>query len=203
MSLSLPPKSAIRCDDHTAEYVHGQLTSVIAGHPKATTTYRFYEELDSWLGPWGQSGYPIGYGKFYNIAFSNNKSLTANPTTRQWVWRATILLQEALRDYVVGRIRDGSLPTLTEPQLRRAAFDSHPRAYYRGGLSTVAVVAPVLILVVATIPGAEFSPTSSNCVLSIEQALVTTGLVVSRAMAELPRLWRGDPVSPPLVRYAG
>jgi hypothetical protein len=203
MSLSLPPRSAIRCDEHTAEYVHGQLTSVIAGHPKATTTYRFYEELDSWLGPWGQSGYPIGYGKFYNIAFSNNKSLTANPTTRQWVWRATILLQEALRDYVVGRIRDGSLPTLTEPQLRRAAFDSHSRAYYRGGLSTVAVVAPVLILVVATIPGAEFSPTSSNCVLSIEQALVTTGLVVSKAMAELPRLWRGDPVSPLLVRYAG
>lgn len=38
MSLSLPPKSVIRCDASTTQQVHGQLTSVIAGHPQATTT---------------------------------------------------------------------------------------------------------------------------------------------------------------------
>lgn len=180
MGLLLPPKSVLRCDEQTAQSVHEQLTSVIAGHPQATTTYRFYEEVDSWLGPWGQSGYPIAYGKFYNIAFSNNQNLMANPTAKQWVWRTTIFLQEALRDYIVKRIRDGSLPTLTEPQLRQAAFDSHPRAYDSGGLATLVLVAPELILVVATIPSAEFSPTSSNFSATVRQVFVTLGLVAPR-----------------------
>jgi len=180
MSLSLPPKSVIRCDADTAQYVYHQLTSVIAGHPQATTTYRFYEELDTWLGPWGQRGYPIGYGKFYNIAFSNNLSLDANPITRQWVWRTTIFLQEALRDYVVRRIRDCSLPRLTEQELRQAAFDSHPQAYDRGGLATVVLVAPDLIPVVATIPAAEFSPTSVNFDRTVEQVFVTLRLVLPK-----------------------
>jgi transposase len=78
MPLSLPPKSMIRCDAKTAQLVHDQLTSVIAGHTQATTTYRFYEELDVWLGPWRQQGYPIAYGKFYNVAFSTNEKLMAD-----------------------------------------------------------------------------------------------------------------------------
>jgi len=175
MSLPLPPRSVIRLDTQTAQYVHEQLTSVIAGHAQATTTYRFYEELDSWLGPWGPRGYPIGYGKFYNIAFTTNPKLMANPTTQQWIWRTTILLQEALRDYIVARIRDGSLPSLTEPQLRQAAFDSHPRAYDQGGLATVVLVAPELIPVIATIPGAEFSPTSVNFSPTVQQVFITLG----------------------------
>src|SRR5829696_8730772 len=101
MPLPLPPKSAIRSDAKTAQLVHDQLTSVIAGHAQATTTYRFYEELDAWLGPWRQQGYPIAYGKFYNVAFSSNEKLMANPKASDWVWRTTIKLQEALRDYVV------------------------------------------------------------------------------------------------------
>ncbi|HHJ17282.1 MAG TPA: hypothetical protein ENJ80_11355 [Gammaproteobacteria bacterium] len=180
MSLSLPPKSVIRCDEETAQSVHEQLTSVIAGHPQATTTYRFYEEIDSWLGPWGQSGYPIAYGKFYNIAFSGNQQLMANPAARQWVWRTTIFLQEALRDYIVRRVRDCTLPALTEAELRQAAFDSHPRAYDRGGLATLVLVAPELIPVIATIPAAEFSPTSSNFSATVRQVFVTLGLVVPR-----------------------
>ena len=180
--LPLPPKSIIRCDDATAQYVHDMLTSVIAGHPQATTTYRFYEELDNWLGPWGKGGYPIGYGKFYNIAFSSNQNLMANPITKQWVWRTTIFLQEALRDYVVMKIRDCSLPSLTEPQLRQAAFNSHPQAYDRGGLATVVLAAPELILVIATIPGAEFSPTSQNFSPTIQQVFTTLGLVAPKVI---------------------
>lgn len=182
MSLSLPPKFIIRCDTNTARYVYDQLTSVIAGHPQATTTYRFYEELDNWLGPWGQQGYPIGYGKFYNIAFSNNQRLQANPTTKEWVRRTTILLQEAVRDYLIGKIRDCSLPGLTESQLRQAAFDSHPQAYDRGSLAKVALVAPELILVIATIPLTEFPPTSIDWGTTIKQIFNTLDLVAPKVI---------------------
>lgn len=182
MSLSLPPKSVIRCDASTTQQVHGQLTSVIAGHPQATTTYRFYEELDSWLGPWGQRGYPIGYGKFYNIAFSTNEKLMANPTAKQWVWRTTVLLQEALRDYVVSKVRDCAISSSTEPQLRQAAFGSHPRAYDRGGLATVALTAPELIPIIATIPLAEYSPTSPNFDATVKQVFDTLGRVLPKAI---------------------
>lgn len=80
-------------------------------------------------------------GKFYNIAFSNNEHLDDDPQARDWVWRTTILLQEMLRDYVVGRIRDCTLPTLTEAELRQTAFDSHPQAYDHGGLARLMLVA--------------------------------------------------------------
>lgn len=128
---------------------------MIAGHAQATATYRLYEEIDVWLGPWGQQGYPIAYGKFYNVAFTTNEKLMANPKARDWVWRTTILLQEALRNYVVGRIRDCTLPAITEVELRRAAFESHPAAYDMGGLAMLTLVAPELVPVIATIPSRE------------------------------------------------
>ena len=122
---------------------------------QATTTYRFYEELDFWLGPWGQNGYPIAYGKFYNVLFTTNPKLDSNAQARQWVWQTTIFLQEALRDFAVSTVRDGSIRTLTEARLRQAAFDSHPSAYDRGGLAMVALTAPEMIRVIATIPSAN------------------------------------------------
>lgn len=173
MPLALPPKSAIRCDAQTAQLVHDQLTSVIAGHAQATTTYRFYEELDVWLGPWGQQGYPIAYGKFYNVAFTSNEKLKAHPNARDWVWRTTILLQEALRDYVVRRVKSCTLPSLTEGELRSAAFNSHPAAYDMGGLALLTMVAPELIPVIATIPGREFSPASENFTATVRQFFET------------------------------
>src|SRR6266852_656117 len=173
MSLPLPPKSISRCDAATAQFVSDQLTSVIAGHPQATTTYRFYEEVDTWLGPWGNRGYPIAYGKFYNVAFTSNQKLMANASTKQWVWRAGIRLQEALLYFLVGRVRDCTLPSLTEPELRQAAFDSHPGAYDQGGLATVVLVAPELVPIIATIPAAEFLPTSENFGATWNQVVVT------------------------------
>jgi hypothetical protein len=181
MALDLPPKAILRCDQPTADRVHATLTSVIAGHPQATTTYRFYEEVDAWLGPWGPTGYPIGYGKFYNVQFTTNPHLQANPTTRQWVWRTGIALQEALRDYIVGRIRDGSLPSLTEAELREAAFDSHPAAYDRGGLAMVVLAAPELVPIVATIPAAEFVPTSRDFGPTVEQVFLTAARIAPQA----------------------
>src|SRR5262249_44965808 len=124
MILNLPPPIFITPDPPSVRSVHDQLTSVIAGHAQADPTYRLYEELDAWLGPFGQEGYPIAYGKFYNVAFTSNKKLMADAEAREWVWRTTIRLQESLRDYVVGRARDGTLGYLTERQLREAAFAS-------------------------------------------------------------------------------
>jgi hypothetical protein len=173
MALPLPPKSALRCDAKTAQLVQDLLTSVIAGHAQATTTYRFYEELDLWLGPWGQQGYPIAYGKFYNVAFTGNEKLMANAKARDWVWRTTILLQEALRDYVVGRVRNCTLAAIREAELRAAAFNSHPAAYDMAGLTMLAMVAPELMHIIATIPGREFSPMSENFTATITQVLET------------------------------
>jgi hypothetical protein len=177
MALSLPSKSALGSDANAATLVYDQLTSVIAGHAQATTTYRFYEELDTWLGPWGAQGYPIAYGKFYNLAFSGNQKLMADAKARDWVWRTTILLQEALRDYVVQRVKDGTLARITEAELRQAAFESHPAAYDSGGLAMLALVAPELIPIVGTIPLREFCPASDNFDASVAQVLATVGRI--------------------------
>ena len=141
----------------------------MVGQPDAASSYAFYEELDRWLGPWGESGYPIGYGKHYSLAFTTNRHLMRNPTARRWVWKTARLLQEALLDFVLGRMAAGTLEALTEPELRAAAFASHPRAYDRAGLAMVALVAPELIPVIATIPLAELDPRSDNFTLSVQQ----------------------------------
>lgn len=178
MPFPLPPKDKIRSSTKEIAHVHEVLTSEIAGHAKATTTFLFYEDLDAWLGPWGEAGYPISYGKFYNVAFSNNARLMANPVTRNWVWNTTILLQEALRDFIVKRVRAGTLAKLTEAELREAAFATHPKAYVEGGLTRVAAIAPELLPVVATIPSAEFSPRAANFGATVAQVIKTAVMLV-------------------------
>jgi len=182
MALSLPPKSQIKCDAQTVRIVYNELTSVIAGHPKATTTYRFYEELDAWLGPWGDKGYPIAYGKFYNRKFTENEKLMANPVTNKWVRKTTVYLQEALRDYVVDRVRNCTISNLTEQQLRTAAFNSHPKAYDDGGLANVVLYAPELIPYIMVIPSKEFLPSSPNFTPSVKQVFSTLGLVTPKVL---------------------
>jgi hypothetical protein len=98
------------------------------------------------------------------------------------VSRTTIKLQEGLRDYVVGRFKSGTLAKITEPELRKAAFDSHPMAYTDGGLATVTLVAPELLDVIVTIPGKEFSPWSANFKSSVQQAFSTLDLVAPRVV---------------------
>ena len=75
--------------------------------PQSIEPWTFYEEVDNFLGPWGNSGYPIGYGKYYCVAFNSNEKLRANPQTADWIRRTTIVLQEALRDFIMIR---GSRP---------------------------------------------------------------------------------------------
>src|SRR5262249_47734576 len=140
--------------------------------PGAATTYQFYEEVDYWLGPWGKTGYPIGYGKKYNILFSMNPPLNRDlKHGRPWVQQTTLLLQKAMKEFLVSQVSSGGIAKLTEPILRAAAFDSHPKAYLDGGLLDVAENSPELIPVIMTIPYAEFNPSSPNFRATIIQII--------------------------------
>ncbi|MGH7467965.1 MAG: hypothetical protein ACRENP_08265 [Longimicrobiales bacterium] len=182
MALSLPPAKLMRAGKDNADLVHNELTKVMAYRAGAPSTYSFYEEIDTWLGPWGNKGYPLGYGKFYNMAFSENEKLAANPVTRDWLRNTTVRLQELLRDWIVGQVRAGAIHLMSEASLRKAAFDSHPVAYTESGLATVALVAPELIPIIVSIPGAEFHPKSKNFGRTIDQIVQTIGRVAPQVL---------------------
>lgn len=80
-----PPKKDSEPTPSNVQKLEQWLTSIIAGHPGAKHTYTFYEEIDKYLGPWGVDGYPIGYGKRYNIRFTSDhhyRKLRLNRTPR-------------------------------------------------------------------------------------------------------------------------
>ena len=182
--LHPPPKTARPSPERIAA-LRAWLTAHVAGHPLAVNTYTFYEVIDQYLGPWGATGYPLAYGKRYNVLFTSNATLMADPVAQAWVWRTTIILQEALITFIVSRFADGTLGTLTEAELREAAFDSHPMAYTAGGLARLAAVAPTLIPVIASIPRTEFSPTSPNFRASLTQVASTATMVVPQTLGIL------------------
>lgn len=170
MALPLPPRAS--CTPADAARVDMLLDSVIAYRPAATTTYQFYEEIDAWLGPWGASGYPIGYGKKYNLLFTSNPPLNRDLNYgKKWVEKTTVYLQEAIKAYVVSRVRMGTIDRLTEAELRAAAFDSHPDCYLRAGLLDVVEHSPELFFVILTIPIAEFNPSNPNFKATIRQII--------------------------------
>jgi hypothetical protein len=192
MSPKLPPKNLLKADAQSVKQVADQLTTVIAGHAQAKQPYTFYEEIDKWLGPWGDNGYPIGYGKFYCIAFNSNPKLSANSSTRDWVQSTTVFLQKAILDYITGRQRLGTLGKITEPELRDAAFASHAKAYTDGGLAKVALVAPELLPIIGLIPKREFKysllalVTNGPMALSTDPTLRQVVETIMRVSAQLP-----------------
>jgi hypothetical protein len=200
MPLSLPAKTAEPTPENVRALYDG-LTSVIAWHLEAIEPWTFYEELDRYLGPWANKGYPIAYGKFYCIAFNTNEKLMANAQTAAWVRNTTIKLQEPLRDFVVAQFRKGTLPKLTEGELRRFAFSIHPAAYDSGGLAMVTIVAPELIPVITTIPAAEFDPRSDNFGPTIKQ-VVKTALLVSKRITGISLGAMAGPAHSGLLRHA-
>src|SRR5262249_17931885 len=178
--LGIPPKNAPATQKNIDALYNG-LTSVIAGHPQASDPWTFYEVIDDYLGPWGAVGYPLGYGKFYCVAFNSNPKLSANPSTRRWVEKTTLQLQTALRDFIVARFRAGTLRVITEAELRSAAFASHAQAYADGGLAMVSLVAPELVPIIVQIPIREFVPYSGNAKATWKQVFETLELVAPRA----------------------
>jgi hypothetical protein len=180
--LDLPSKQS-NPTPQNVQAVRNGLTARIAGHPQAIEPWTFYEFIDQYLGPWGSSGYPIGYGKFYCFAFTSNEKLQDDPVTRDWVQRTMVKLQEGLRDYIVGRYQQGTLGSITEPELRQAAFATHAAAYTDGGLALVVATAPELLEVVVSIPGKEFLPGSGNVTATWKQVLETAVMVTPRVGA--------------------
>lgn len=183
------------------------LNSIVMGHPGAINTYTFYEEIDKYLGPWGINGYPIGYGKKYNILFSQNAKLKSNPTTASWVWKTGVLLQEYLRDYILNKYKNGELKRLIEAdmienELREAAFKSHPIAYTKGGLTMVILIDPAITRKIASIPALEFVPFSGTSIASWAQAVHTAAIVTPEAAglmlyhAAVPRVVKLQHVKP-------
>ncbi len=199
-NIQLPSKNA-PATQANARILENSLTSVIAGHAQAVNPWTFYEVIDGYLGPWGANGYPIGYGKKYCMLFSSNAKLRANPTTNAWVWRTTILLQEMLRDFIVSRFKAGTLGTLTEAELRRFAFDTHPLAYTRGGLTLVVIVDPLLTSEVALIPKAEYVPTSPSFIPTLRQVFVTGAIVGNQGTGTILATLAG-PAHSGLLSYA-
>ena len=74
--------------------MYDQLTSVIIGRPMAVQPYTFYEEIDAWLGPWGQNGYPLAYGKFYAAAFNSDILKDSPAMQKQFELRFGTLLRD-------------------------------------------------------------------------------------------------------------
>ena len=182
-----PPEKDSKPTDENIQKLDQWLTSIIAGHPGATRTYTFYEEIDKYLGPWGNGGYPIGYGKKYNILFTSDPSLRTDIYVQQWVWKTTIKLQEELKNFIVKAYRDRRLypmdknywtPLILKERLKDAAFNSHSKAYVSGGLTIVAIVSPDMIQHIVSIPRKEFSPLSSNFKASVKQVLETIEKIV-------------------------
>lgn len=199
MNLKLPPKSAVATQENIKALTDG-LTSVIAGHPGAIQMWTFYEVLDEYLGPWREQGYPIGYGKYYCIAFNGNEKLARNPQTKEWVRATTVTLQEQLRDFVVTRFRAGRLAQVSEAELRAFAFSTHPKAYVQGGLTMVALVAPEMIPTIASIPAAQFNPASENFGATIREVFATLEIVLPQAAGTL--IAAAMPVHSGLLRTA-
>lgn len=171
MTYKLPEKA--KCKPSDAPAIEKYLRSIVAYQPKALTTFQFYEVIDAWLGPWGEAGYPIGYGKKYNIAFTTDPSLNtpARWVSAKWVRETTVNLQLPLIVLIVARVKAGTIRTLDEKTLRQAAFASHPKAYLDAGLIDVASYEVESIPRILLIPYAEFNPTNPSFKATIVQVI--------------------------------
>jgi hypothetical protein len=189
MSFALigsPPEKTAKATPENVAALDTWLGSIVAF--RALTHHRpwtFYEQLEAYLGPWGANGYPLSYGKKYCQLFFHDEVLRNSPAACAWVHRTLILLQLALKEFVLKRFRAGTLGSVSAAELEQAAFDSHPLAYTEGGLPRVVMLDPLLTLYVASLPAAEFNPLSKNFASTIKQVVLTSAISVPRCMAML------------------
>ncbi|MEY4510282.1 MAG: hypothetical protein RLZZ450_2404 [Pseudomonadota bacterium] len=174
---SPPAKDAPPTADNLAK-LDGWLAALIAFREPNQDPWHFYDAIDHYLGPWGLDGYPIAYGKKYCQRFWSHAPLQASAAGRAWVCRTLVLLQLELKQFIVERFRQGNLAELTAPELKRAAFISHPRAYTEGGLAMLFMLSPLLVGHIVAIPGVEFVPWSPDFDLTVWQAATTSLLLV-------------------------
>jgi hypothetical protein len=183
----IPPPPVAKTSAPTPQNVKALdqwLTVITAFHPlTAGKPWTFYEQIDAYLGPWGQSGYPIAYGKKYCQLFYADPVLRRDPAGAQWVQRTLLLLQDELHRYILGRYQAGTLGTITADQLRDAAFDSHPKAYTQAGLSMIVLLSPGLTKEISLIPATEYKPTSPGFGRTVKQVAITTTIIVPEIIA--------------------
>jgi hypothetical protein len=175
ITRSDPPTQA------NVEKLRVDLTALIADHVNAKDPWTFYEQIDQFLGPWGDKGYPLSYGKFYCQLFNRNQKLQENLDTRDWVAKTTVKLQELIRDKIIDLFKNKKLASLTEDQFRAFAFATHPQAYDQGGLALVVLIDPEMLPVIILIPSVEFIPGHGNALSTWVQVLDTL-LLLSRTV---------------------
>lgn len=115
----------------------------------ADEPWLFYEEIDAYLGPWGERGYPIGYGKKYCQRFFNDVRLRDDPMGRRWMEHTLLLLQQEIQRFALQRYVQGTLSSMSERELRRFALGSHSRAYVRAGFTQLILQRPAVVANVA------------------------------------------------------
>jgi hypothetical protein len=194
-----PPKDSKPTPDRV-KALSDWLLAITEGHPRSTNPWTYYEEIDKYLGPFGDTGYPIAYGKKYCVLFNTNDTLSRDARAKAWVHRTTILLQTYLSQYIVERYQKGTLASVAEKALREAAFASHPLAYTRGGLTLIVMQSPGLMSMISSIPAAEFS--NENADSSMAQYVETRNLVIKEVIGTLAAGMAGPAHTGALTRAA-
>lgn len=199
-SPNAPPPRDSKPTPDRVKALSDWLVAITEGHPRSTNPWTYYEEVDQYLGPFGDTGYPIAYGKKYCVLFNGNDTLSRDPRAKAWVHRTTVLLQTYLSEYIVERYQKGTLGSITEKELRDAAFASHPRAYTRGGLTLLIMQSPGLMSTISSIPAVEF--TNENADSSMAQYVETRNLVIKELIGTLAAGMAGPAHTGALTRAA-
>ncbi|MCG5051839.1 MAG: hypothetical protein KA712_02670 [Myxococcales bacterium] len=175
----MPPGKSAALNAESLNQLGSWLQSILAYRPATEgKPWVFYEKIDAYLGPWGDKGYPLSYGLKYCKLFYSDRVLNESPVGKRWVRRTLLLLQTEIADVIQNRFRAGTLARLGMEEFTELAFDSHPRAYTRGGLSLVGLLAPHLLGQILFIPKSEFSPVSQNFLGTVVQVVGTIRLIV-------------------------
>lgn len=182
-ALQPPAKNAPPTAENTQK-LKVWLNARLAEQPLADHSYTFYEAIEQYLGPWGESAYPLGYGKRYNQAFMAHPRFQGHPVTQTWVHNTGLRLQLLLRDLILERFEAGTLGSLTEQELTQFAFDSHPQAYIQAGLGQVLWHDFGAVPHIVGVPGEQFLPTASHFGASVGQVFRTATQVVPQWFKE-------------------
>lgn len=179
-----PPAKDSAATAANAAALRAWLGSILAFQERsAGKPWSFYEELDAYLGPWGERGYLIAYGKKYCQRFVAPQALRDEALGLRWMERTLVLLQRELVGFVMQRYRAGTLASLSERELREFAFDSHARAYLAAGFIDMVWQKPAVLARVLYILSPELSPSTEYFRASVGQVLSTLRMLLPNARA--------------------